>query len=592
MPVLPAFRRVRSLPARAVVVTAGAGAVLTGLHLLTRLTRSPLRAPLAFVEQAAILIAFALALRASRVGPEAFRALWRRVAIGLACTVVGSTIAQAMALANGVRPASPSVADAFYLASYPFYAWAVFAAPRRPKRLGLRDAIDGLAVGGLLALAVARHVVEPVAANTRVGTATIAMNLFFVVVDLALLWVVVSVMVASHGFRQVWVGFLALGLAVLVSGDLGYLTLSARRPITDDSLVFLVFLWGFLLVSLAAWSGARTPTVRELEEATVSEWEQPSFQVLPLALLAGVLALVAVEAYVGTPRPYVIVGGVAVALFLGLRQVLTLSENRRLLAREREVVYRLRDLDRMRTDFIAMVSHELANPLTAIRGLAYTLLRDGHRLGAEEQQDMIASIEGEAVRLIDLARDVLSAARTNEGLLTYTFEPVDVAAIADRCARLAGQISAEHEIVFERSGDTVVDGDEARLQEVFINLIHNAIKYSPNGGKVTIRVRGERDAVRVSVSDEGIGLHPDDVERIFERLVRLPTGHGEDIEGSGLGLYIVRRIVEAHGGRIVADGRPGKGATFTVDLPRERRRAVPAGDEERTRSSDPASPSG
>ncbi len=147
-----------------------------------------------------------------------------------------------------------------------------------------------------------------------------------------------------------------------------------------------------------------------------------------------------------------------------------------------------------------------------------------------------------------------------------------MAAIAARCARLAGQISANHELVFERSGDTIVDGDEARLQEVFVNLIHKSIKYSPRGGTVTVRVRGAREHVTVTVADQGIGIHPEDAERIFDRLVRLKTGEGEGIEGTCLGLYIVRRIVEAHGGRMVADGRPGKGATFTVDLPRERRR--------------------
>jgi signal transduction histidine kinase len=563
-PRLPAF------PFRAVLVVACAGVGMTALHLVGRVTRSPLRGPLAFVEQAAILLAFALAVRASRKGPEEFRPVWRRVSLGLLCTVVASTIAQAIALVTGSRPASPAVSDLFYLAAYPFYAAAVFAAPRRPKRLGWRDVIDGVAVGGLLAIAVARHVVEPVAASTRVGTATIAMNLFFVVVDLALLWIVVAMMVASHGFRQLWVGVLALGLAVLVSGDLSYLTASAQRPISTDSLLFLVFLWGFLLVSLAAWWAARPRTVREVEEAAQSEWEQPGFQVLPLALLAGVIALVAVEAYLPSPRTYVTLGGLAVALLLGVRQVLTLRENRRLLAREREVVYRLRDLDKMRTDFIAMVSHELANPLTAIRGLAFTLLRDGHRLSDEERREMVASIEGEAIRLIELSRDVLSAARAEQGHLAYSFEPVDVAAVADRCARLAGQISSQHDVVFERSGSTVIDGDEARLQEMFVNLIHNGIKYSPRGGIVTVRVRGDREHVRASVSDEGIGFHPAEVERIFDGLVRLRNRETEGIEGTGLGLYIVRKIVEAHGGRIMAEGRPGKGATFTVDLPRER----------------------
>ncbi|MEX2457724.1 MAG: ATP-binding protein, partial [Actinomycetota bacterium] len=509
-------------------------------------------------------------------GPEDLRRSWALVTAGLTLTVVASTISAVFALATGARPQSPALTDLLYFGAYPFYLSAVFALPRRPHRLGLRDLLDGGAAGLLIALVVAAHVVTPIARSGSAGW-TLAVNLALAVADMALLWAVVAVLLTTRGLRLAWLGILSAGLAVLVSGDLAFLSLATEGPVEGSSPVFLVFLWGFLFVSHAAFLAARSGSWQPGEPEEASPWERASFHVLPLFILVGVTAVVGLEALSADPRPFVVLGGLGIALLQAFRQFLTLRENRNLLAREREVVYRLRELDRMRADFMAVVSHDFANPLTVIGGMAAILRTRGERVSETDRLDMLNAIEQEASRLADLARDVLTAVRAEHGELSYTFELVDVGTIADRCTRLVGQLSSAHEVAFERSGDTVVQADEARLQEVLLNLLDNAIKYSPEGGRVVVRVRGETAIVRVEIEDQGVGLTSEEAAIVFDRMVRIRNASTRDIKGTGLGLYIVRRIVQAHGGRIRAEGRAGKGSVFTIELPREQPRDRRAG---------------
>ena len=561
------------------IVLAGlaVGAAVTTGHLVGRAAGWPGLAVLGFAEQAAIFLALVLSLRAALKGPRDLRGSWALVTAGLALTVTASTVSAIFALVTGARPQSPALTDILYFGAYPFYLGAVFALPRRPQRLGVRDLLDGAAAGLLIALVVAAHVVTPIARSGSSGW-TLAVNLALAVADMALLWAIVAVLLTTRGLRLAWLGILAGGLAVLVSGDLAFLSLAAEGPVEASSPVFLVFLWGFLVVSHAAFLAARSGRWVAGDGADqASPWERVSFHVLPLLILVGVSVVVGLEALSEGPRPFVVLGGLGIALLQAFRQFLTLRENRHLLAREREVVYRLRELDRMRADFMAVVSHDFANPLTVIGGMAAMLRTRGERIEEKDRLDMLNAIEQEAGRLADLARDVLTAVRAEHGELSYTFELVDVGTIADRCTRLVGQLSAAHEVAFERSGDSVVQADEARLQEVLLNLLDNAIKYSPEGGRVVVRVRGEGATVRIEVEDEGVGLTPEDAARVFDRMVRIRNASTRDIKGTGLGLYIVRRIVQAHGGRIRAEGRPGRGSVFTIELPREQPRDRRAG---------------
>ena len=559
------------LPVRVALIGAVVGLTVTAVHLAGRAAGWPALSVIALAEQAAILLALGMCIRAARRGPEDLRSSWGLVSIGLALTVTASTVSAVYGLITGARPQSPALTDILYFAAYPFYLTAVLRLPRRPQALTLRDFLDGAAAALVIGLAVVAHVVEPIASSEHTSGWTIAVNLMLAVADIALMWAVVAVLLTSRRLRLPWVGILAAGLAVLVTGDLAYLAISARGAVESSSPVFLVFLWGFLVLSLAAHMAARSGGAdpAALPEDT-SAWERVSFQIVPLFILLAVAGLVGVEALRDDPRPYVVLGGLGIALLQAFRQFLTLRENRQLLAGEREAVYRLRELDRMRADFMAVVSHDFANPLTVIGGMASMIRTRGDRIPVDQRNEMLDAIEREAARLSALARDVLTAVRAEHGDLAYTFELVDLGAVADRCTRLVGQLSSRHEVVFERAGDTVVEADEARMQEVLLNLLDNAIKYSPSGGRVTVRVRGEDTFVRVEVSDQGVGLIPEDAERVFERMVRIRNDSTRDIKGTGLGLYIVRRIVEAHGGRIRAEGRPSRGTSFTLELPRER----------------------
>lgn len=565
----PRDARAPGFPTRTLILGFAVAALITTVHLIGRAAGwSGLRV-LGFAEQGAIFIALALTVRAARKGPSDLRASWALVSIGLALTVTASTISAIFALKTGHRPQSPALTDLLYFGAYPFYLAAFLRLPRQDHRLGLRDALDGVAAALLIGLAVVGHVFEPIATARDTSVWTLVVNVALAIADMTLLWAMVAVLLTTRRLRLAWLGILAAGMAVLVTGDLTYLAISARGPISGSSPVFLVFLWGFVCVSLAAHMAGRHEQGPGPGEGP-SPWERASFQVLPLFILVGVTTLVAIEALSPEPRAYVVLGGLGVALIQASRQFLTLRENRHLLAREREVVYRLRELDRMRADFMAVVSHDFANPLTVIGGMASMLRSRRAQIDPAEQDEMLEAIEQEAARLSDLARDVLTAVRAEHGDLSYHFELVDVGAIADRCTRLVGQLSGLHEITFERSGASVVEGDEARIQEVLLNLLDNAIKYSPAGGRVTLRVRGEEKHVRIEIEDQGVGLTPEDAARVFDRMVRIRNESTRDIKGTGLGLYIVRRIVEAHGGRIWAEGRPGKGSTFVIELPRER----------------------
>lgn len=243
-------------------------------------------------------------------------------------------------------------------------------------------------------------------------------------------------------------------------------------------------------------------------------------------------------------------------------------ENARMFARERETAEQLRELDRMRADFVSIVSHELRNPLATIRSLAI-LLNDARSLVSDaERKEYLDSIVGETDRLTELVEDVLSESRIQSGSLSYLFVPYDPVRLVTRALEDARAASPGHTLDLDiPSSLPEVRGDAERMMQVLANLLSNACRYSSDGSTVTVRA-GVRDGrLRVEVSDEGIGIAEEDVPRLFQRFVRLEHPGVAEIKGTGLGLYISRSIVEAHDGRISAESIPGKGSTFVIDVP-------------------------
>ncbi|MDX6427185.1 MAG: hypothetical protein QOD52_2590 [Gaiellaceae bacterium] len=241
-------------------------------------------------------------------------------------------------------------------------------------------------------------------------------------------------------------------------------------------------------------------------------------------------------------------------------------QNIRAYESERRTVDELRRLSALRADFVSLVSHELRSPMAAVIGAARTLQARWRELQPEQRESFLALIGDETTRLAALIGDVLDTSRIDAGTFSYRFSDVDIGALVRDTVTTAAVGQDEVPIVAEVApGVPAVRGDPERLRQIFGNLIDNAVKYSPTGGPVEVRVSQANGSVVVSVRDHGPGIKRDDQRLIFEKFGRVAAGNTKP--GTGLGLYIARSIVETHGGTIAVSSAPGRGSTFTVKLP-------------------------
>jgi signal transduction histidine kinase len=241
-------------------------------------------------------------------------------------------------------------------------------------------------------------------------------------------------------------------------------------------------------------------------------------------------------------------------------------QNIRAYESERHTVDELRRLSALRADFVSLVSHELRSPMAAVIGAARTLQARWRELQPDQRESFLALIGDETTRLAALIGDVLDTSRIDAGTFSYRFSDVDIGALVRDTVATAAVGQDEVPIVADVTpGVPVVRGDPERLRQIFGNLIDNAVKYSPTGEPVEVRVSQANGSVVVSVRDRGPGIKPDDQRLIFEKFGRVAAGNTKP--GTGLGLYIARSIVETHGGTIAVSSALGRGSTFTVKLP-------------------------
>ena len=230
-----------------------------------------------------------------------------------------------------------------------------------------------------------------------------------------------------------------------------------------------------------------------------------------------------------------------------------------------------RALDEMKSDFIATVSHELRTPLAAIYGCARTLLRPDLELGDDDNARMLEVIAQESERLTRIVSDVLLANQIDAGRLRLRDQEVDVAGLArDVVDEMRAALDGREDIAFELTApDSVprVIADEDRLRQVLLNLVDNAVKYSPDGGRVHVEVAQRENRVRIAVRDQGLGIPHGEQQRIFGKFYRVDPQQSRGVGGTGLGLYISRELVRRMEGRVWVTSREGEGSTFVVDLP-------------------------
>jgi len=229
-------------------------------------------------------------------------------------------------------------------------------------------------------------------------------------------------------------------------------------------------------------------------------------------------------------------------------------------------------LERTRSDFVATASHELRTPLTAVYGGARTLIAHRDTLERGQQERLLRMIEQESEHLVQIVDQLLVSAQIDRGGVHLDETEVDVLAL---CAGVvdSAQVRALGKNTVMLQAPTSMRPlrcDEALLRQVLVNLVENAVKYSPEGRRVDLLIGQEPGWVRFEIVDEGIGIPASEHERIFEKFYRLDAAMSRGVGGSGLGLYISREIVMQMGGTLTVRSTPGEGSTFTVVLPRNR----------------------
>jgi PAS domain S-box-containing protein len=238
---------------------------------------------------------------------------------------------------------------------------------------------------------------------------------------------------------------------------------------------------------------------------------------------------------------------------------------RGILEREREAAARLRELDRLKTDLVAIVAHDLRAPVGVIHDSLQLLGADWERMADSDKRSMLHRLAQRTAQLGTLVDDVLDLARIEAGELVVGAQPFDVAAVAERAAADTADPRDDRELTITVEGSPVAVGDERRTWQVLTNLLSNARKYSPSGTPLGIAIEDVGDAVVVTVVDHGPGIAAEHEALLFTRFGRLPSA--AVTPGSGMGLFIARSLVEAQGGRLWLEPTSEPGATFRFTLP-------------------------
>ena len=260
-------------------------------------------------------------------------------------------------------------------------------------------------------------------------------------------------------------------------------------------------------------------------------------------------------------------GLVLIVGLLAAGSLLTVILYRRLRAARAEQE-RLRQLSDAQQELISIVSHELRTPVAGVLGFLETTIDHWDGMDDTERLSAVGRAAANARRLQAMTRDVLDTQTVETGRLVHVLQPLDLMAEVEQAVEAARALAPDRTFELQGPGEPVwVEGDADRLHQVLANLLDNAQKSSPVIEPIEIEVSGHADHVEVSVLDHGAGIVEESLERIFDKFVR---DRGDAVSGTGLGLYIARQVMEAHGGRIWAESEPGRGATFHIALPRHR----------------------
>lgn len=230
----------------------------------------------------------------------------------------------------------------------------------------------------------------------------------------------------------------------------------------------------------------------------------------------------------------------------------------------------IRSVERMKTAFVSTVSHELRTPLTSIKGFISTLLADVEGYyDHQTQREFYGIIDTECDRLTRLISDLLNVSRIEAGrALDLNPKPVTLPPLIEKVVRVQKSYTNKHTLITDIAEDLpIIIADEDKCEQMLTNLVNNAIKYSPKGGDITVKAVRDGDGVHMSITDQGMGIPESHMPKVFERFHRVDNRDTREVGGTGIGLYLVKHLVEAHGGKIWLESEVGVGTTFHFTLP-------------------------
>ena len=508
----------------------------------------------------------------------ALSAAWYLFAAGLMAFAVGDVLFNFYARIWHRDLPIPSVADVFYLAGYPLLAVGLVLLVLRMLPQGRREGlIDAALLTAAFCICHWIFVMHPLMTGSSDWVGQLV-ALSYPAMDVLLLAALVF-LALTPARRTVSYRYLTASIVLLLVADEVY----SISPGTYAGTSWLDAGW---LLSYVLWGAAAlSPSMRDLSEPRRAvDPRLSSVRLLALWIAVATVPVILVVERLADRRIDAVALAIASAALSGLvlmrlaglvrsfdrvrrderaARAEALSAQRQLRGQNEQ----LREADRLKDEFVALISHDLRTPLTSIMGYLELVLDDNNL--TEEQRGFLNVADRNADRLLRLVNDLLFVARFEAGELELRSAELDLAAVARQSVEESGPLAAAGgvELTCEAGDVSSVHADKGRMFQLVENLVSNAIKFTPAGGDVRVSVTPVNGVVRLEVADTGIGIASEEQQRLFERFFRASTASEHQIPGTGLGLYITRAIVEAHGGSIGVRSDPGQGTSFCVELP-------------------------
>ncbi|HWJ33603.1 MAG TPA: ATP-binding protein [Gaiellaceae bacterium] len=479
---------------------------------------------------------------------------WFLFGTGLLAFAVGDVFFNLYAYVWHTDPPVPSVADALYLAGYPFLTAGLVLLVRRlrqeERRGGRTDAAMVIVACGLLQWVFVMQGLNVGSLGERI------VALSYPAMDVVLLAALVF-LALTPTWRTAAYRYLAGSIVLLIFADELYAL--APNAYADTSWLDSAWLLSYVLWGFAALH----PSMRELSEPAPAGG--PRLSTLRLTMLGAALATAPAvllwQAVRGSAISAVAIG--VGACLLGALVLLRFAGIQRQLLVQNE---HLRQADRLKDEFVALVSHDLRTPLTSITG--YTELALEEDLG-EDARGYLNVVTRNSERLLGLVDDLLFVARLQIGEVSIERSEVDLGDMLRGGVQSLEPRAVAKGVTLTCALDSapVVRADRARLLQVVDNLVSNAVKFTPTGGRVHVSLGSDGETACVEVADTGIGIGAEDQAHLFERFFRAQSAVDRQVPGTGLGLYISRVIADAHDGSLTVRSELGRGSTFRLDVP-------------------------